>query len=206
MRRNSGTLTAPREFNLMFKTDRRRNGRRRGRGLSASRDGPGHLRQLQERARQLAGSACRSASPRSARVFATRSRRATSPSARASSSRWRSSSSAIRSRRREWYQYLARSPLSSGISTWAWPGERLRLRDHDQEELSHYSCGTADIEYAFPFLPPGEFGELEGIAHRGDFDLRSHMEGKLVTARRDRPGRRTRPRRQAASTGAAARI
>ncbi|MEX0978768.1 MAG: His/Gly/Thr/Pro-type tRNA ligase C-terminal domain-containing protein, partial [Pirellulales bacterium] len=54
------------------------------------------------------------------------------------------------------------------------------LRDHDQDELSHYSCGTADIEYAFPFLPPGEFGELEGIAHRGDFDLRSHMEGKLV--------------------------
>ena len=46
--------------------------------------------------------------------------------------------------------------------------------------MSHYSCGTADIEYAFPFLPPGEFGELEGIAHRGDFDLRSHMEGKLV--------------------------
>ncbi len=59
-------------------------------------------------------------------------------------------------------------------------GERLRLRDHSSEELSHYSCGTADIEYAFPFLPRGEFGELEGIAHRGDFDLRSHMEGKLV--------------------------
>ncbi len=59
-------------------------------------------------------------------------------------------------------------------------GERLRLRDHSAEELSHYSCGTADIEYAFPFLPPGEFGELEGVAHRGDFDLRSHMEGKLV--------------------------
>ncbi len=59
-------------------------------------------------------------------------------------------------------------------------GERLRLRDHEADELSHYSCGTADIEYAFPFLPPGEFGELEGIAHRGDFDLRSHMEGKLT--------------------------
>jgi glycyl-tRNA synthetase len=57
--------------------------------------------------------------------------------------------------------------------------ERLILRDHHQEELSHYSTGTADIEYGFPFLPPGEFGELEGIAHRGDFDLRSHMEGKL---------------------------
>ncbi len=39
-------------------------------------------------------------------------------------------------------------------------GERLRLRDHDSDELSHYSCGTADIEYAFPFLPDGEFGEL----------------------------------------------
>jgi glycyl-tRNA synthetase len=53
------------------------------------------------------------------------------------------------------------------------------LREHETEELSHYSCGTADIEYAFPFLAAGEFGELEGIAHRGDFDLRSHMEGKL---------------------------
>jgi len=59
-------------------------------------------------------------------------------------------------------------------------GERLRLREHDADELSHYSCGTADIEYAFPFLPAGQFGELEGVAHRGDFDLRSHSEGKLV--------------------------
>src|SRR5215208_3709946 len=59
-------------------------------------------------------------------------------------------------------------------------GERLRLREHEQDELSHYSCGTADIEYAFPFLPAGEFGELEGVAHRADFDLRSHQEGKLV--------------------------
>ncbi len=58
-------------------------------------------------------------------------------------------------------------------------GARLLLRDHHEDELSHYSIGTADIEYAFPFLPAGEFGELEGIAHRGDFDLRSHMEGKL---------------------------
>ena len=54
------------------------------------------------------------------------------------------------------------------------------MRDHAQEELSHYSCGTADIEYALPLPAAGEFGELEGIAHRGDFDLRSHMEGKLV--------------------------
>ena len=72
-----------------------------------------------------------------------------------------------RDRRMKWY-------LDLGLA-----GDRLRLREHDAEELSHYSTGTADIEYAFPFLPPGEYGELEGIAHRGDFDLRSHMEGKL---------------------------
>jgi glycyl-tRNA synthetase len=45
--------------------------------------------------------------------------------------------------------------------------------------LAHYSIGTADLEYAFPFMAEGEFGELEGISHRGDFDLRSHIEGKL---------------------------
>jgi glycyl-tRNA synthetase len=72
-----------------------------------------------------------------------------------------------RDRRMKWYTDL-------GLAS-----ERLQLREHATEELSHYSTGTADIEYAFPFLDKGEFGELEGIAHRGDFDLRSHMEGKL---------------------------
>ena len=79
----------------------------------------------------------------------------------------------------EWYKYWRdrryRWYLELGLAS-----DRLRLRDHDKEELSHYSCGTADIEYAFPFLAAGDFGELEGVAHRGDFDLRSHMEGKLV--------------------------
>jgi glycyl-tRNA synthetase len=78
-----------------------------------------------------------------------------------------------------WYRYW-RDRRFSWYTEMGLTGERLRLREHDREELSHYSTGTADIEYAFPFLPPGEFGELEGIAHRGDFDLRSHMEGKLV--------------------------
>ena len=72
-----------------------------------------------------------------------------------------------RDRRLAWYKSL-------GLSD-----ESLIMREHHPEELAHYSVGTADIEYAFPFLPEGEFGELEGIAHRGDFDLRSHMEGKL---------------------------
>lgn len=79
----------------------------------------------------------------------------------------------------EWYRYW-RDRRFKWYTNLGLSSSRLQLRDHDKDELSHYSCGTADIEYAFPFLPPGEFGELEGIAHRGDFDLRSHMEGKLV--------------------------
>ena len=50
--------------------------------------------------------------------------------------------------------------------------ENIRLRDHTKEELSHYSNGTTDIEFKFPF----GWGELWGIADRTDFDLRSHME------------------------------
>ena len=78
-----------------------------------------------------------------------------------------------------WYQYWRDRRFAWYVNL-GLAGERLRLREHDATELSHYSVGTADIEYAFPFLAPGDFGELEGIAHRGDFDLRSHMEGKLV--------------------------
>ena len=79
----------------------------------------------------------------------------------------------------DWYRYW-RDRRFRWYTDLGLAGERLRLREHTVEELSHYSCGTADIEYAFPFLASGDFGELEGIAHRGDFDLRSHMEGKLV--------------------------
>ena len=80
---------------------------------------------------------------------------------------------------RQWYEYW-RDRRMKWYTEMGLAGARLRLREHDADELSHYSCGTADIEYAFPFLSKGEYGELEGIAHRGDFDLRSHMEGKLV--------------------------
>ena len=50
--------------------------------------------------------------------------------------------------------------------------ENLRLREHDQEELSFYSKGTCDIEYLYPF----GWGELWGIADRTDYDLKQHME------------------------------
>lgn len=78
----------------------------------------------------------------------------------------------------QWYQYW-RDRRMQWYTDLGLSAERLILREHDAAELAHYSIGTADIEYAFPFLPEGEYGELEGIAHRGDFDLRSHMEGKL---------------------------
>jgi glycyl-tRNA synthetase len=80
---------------------------------------------------------------------------------------------------RQWYEYW-RDVRLRWYTNLGLTSSKLRLREHDKDELSHYSCGTSDIEYAFPFLAEGDFGELEGVAHRGDFDLRSHMEGKLV--------------------------
>ncbi len=50
--------------------------------------------------------------------------------------------------------------------------ERLRFREHDADELAHYARYTTDVEYEFPF----GWQELEGIANRGDFDLRMHNE------------------------------
>ena len=50
--------------------------------------------------------------------------------------------------------------------------ENLRLREHEPDELSHYSKRTVDIEYAFPFT---DWGELEGIANRTDYDLKAHQ-------------------------------
>lgn len=68
--------------------------------------------------------------------------------------------------RMNWYRSL-------GLSD-----ENLTFRDHDQDELAHYATdgyGTVDVEYRWPFTSPG-FGELEGIAHRTDFDLKQHAD------------------------------
>jgi len=78
----------------------------------------------------------------------------------------------------KWYAYW-RDVRMAWYTNLGLASDKLQLREHEKEELSHYSRGTADVEYAFPFLAEGEYGELEGIAHRSDFDLRSHMEGKL---------------------------
>jgi glycyl-tRNA synthetase len=57
--------------------------------------------------------------------------------------------------------------------------ENLRVRAHAKEELSHYSQATSDFEYRFPI----GWGELEGVAHRGDYDLSAHAtsSGKSLT-------------------------
>jgi glycyl-tRNA synthetase len=62
--------------------------------------------------------------------------------------------------RRAWYEELGLRP------------DHLRLREHDADELSHYSSATADVEYLFPI----GWSELEGIADRGDFDLTQHAQ------------------------------
>ncbi len=69
-------------------------------------------------------------------------------------------------KRMEWYRSL-------GLSA-----DNLIFREHDKDELSHYAkdgYGTVDIEYKWPFTAPG-YGELEGIAHRCDFDLNAHSK------------------------------
>jgi glycyl-tRNA synthetase len=62
--------------------------------------------------------------------------------------------------RMRWYTELGLRP------------DHLTLREHGADELSHYSSATSDIEYLFPM----GWSELEGIANRGDFDLRQHSE------------------------------
>jgi glycyl-tRNA synthetase len=52
------------------------------------------------------------------------------------------------------------------------PSDMLRIRPHDPEELSHYSAGTSDLEFLYPW----GWGELEGIANRTDYDLAQHSK------------------------------
>ncbi len=66
-----------------------------------------------------------------------------------------------------WKEYCKNWLLSLGMRE-----ENLRLRDHEKEELSHYSNATTDFEFLFPF----GWGELWGIADRTDFDLNAHMK------------------------------
>jgi glycyl-tRNA synthetase len=71
----------------------------------------------------------------------------------------------------KWFEYWCEERMRWYVDLGI-PAEDLRLRHHDADELSHYSAGTADVEYRFPW----GFDELEGIANRTDYDLKQHAE------------------------------
>ena len=70
-----------------------------------------------------------------------------------------------------WYEYWCRERFDWYVEHGI-PESMLRLRPHDPDELSHYSVGTSDVEFEYPW----GWGELEGIAQRTDFDLTQHAK------------------------------
>jgi glycyl-tRNA synthetase len=78
----------------------------------------------------------------------------------------------------EWHQYW----IDHRLAWWTGLGvnpDNLRKYEHPKEKLSHYSKRTVDIEYKFDFVG-SEWGELEGVANRTDFDLSSHQKASGV--------------------------
>ena len=73
----------------------------------------------------------------------------------------------------EWFEFWRQQRFNWYVKL-GLKSEKLRLRDHEGDELAHYSTACADIEYLYPFSD--EFQELEGIAHRGCYDLTKHQE------------------------------
>ena len=69
----------------------------------------------------------------------------------------------------KWYEYWCNARMQWYVDLGI-PAEMLRLRAHEADELSHYSAGTADVEFQYPW----GWGELEGIAQRTNFDLSQH--------------------------------
>jgi glycyl-tRNA synthetase len=78
----------------------------------------------------------------------------------------------------QWYEYWKHERFDWYVRHGVRP-EKLRMREHEQDELAHYSTGCADVEYEYPF----GWGELEGIACRSDFDLSRHSEASGVDLR-----------------------
>ncbi|NJJ03074.1 MULTISPECIES: glycine--tRNA ligase [Corynebacterium] len=73
-----------------------------------------------------------------------------------------------------WHEYWIENRFNWYVDLGINP-ENLRLYEHPQEKLSHYSKRTVDIEYAFGFTG-SKWGELEGVANRTDYDLKTHSE------------------------------
>jgi glycyl-tRNA synthetase len=71
----------------------------------------------------------------------------------------------------DWYEYWCTERLDWYVRHGI-PADLLRIRAHDADELSHYSTGTSDVEFMFPW----GWDELEGIAQRTDYDLKQHSQ------------------------------
>ena len=71
----------------------------------------------------------------------------------------------------KWFEYWVQQRFQWYVEHGI-PEDQLRIRPHDAEELSHYSAGTSDIEFIYPW----GWGELEGIANRTDYDLTQHAK------------------------------
>ena len=150
--------------------DPRRPGRGRGpRGLPAARDGPGHVHQLRQRARHHAQEAALRHRP-GGQVLPQRDHpaelRVPHPRVRADGD------GVLRPARRgaDSGSTTGWPSACSGTSTSACRPTSCACATTRPSELSHYSRGTADVEFQFPW----GWDELEGIANRGDFDLNAH--------------------------------
>ncbi len=180
--KNKGTLTEPKEFNLMFDTHV---------GATASEDNKAYLRpetaqgiflnykNVLDSSRvkmpfgiaQIGKAFRNEVNPRN---FIFRSREFEQMEME-----WFCHEEDVKKWRDFWFEERMKFWESIGLS-----GDNLIKRDHDQDELSHYAkegLGTSDIEYHFPFNGFDKegnklFGELEGVAHRCDFDLTAHQE------------------------------
>ncbi len=71
----------------------------------------------------------------------------------------------------KWFEYWVNARYQWYVDLGI-PEDMLRIRPHDPDELSHYSVGTSDVEFAYPW----GWGELEGIAQRTDYDLTQHAK------------------------------
>ena len=98
-----------------------------------------------------------------------------------------------------WYEYWCQERLR-WFADLGIPEDQLRLRPHDPDELSHYSAGTSDVEFSYPW----GWGELEGIANRTDYDLTPAFGVLGPGPELLRPGRRSslRPARDRAGVSA----
>ncbi len=177
-------------------------GGRGGGRLPPSRDGPGHLRELPERPDDAPARSRRSASPRSASRSATRSRPGNFVYRTREFEQMEMEYFVPPDEGARWFEYWCADPARLVPRPRHLARSACACAQHETEELSHYSAGTADVEYEYPW----GWGELEGIANRTDYDLKQHSQfsGEDLSyfdqetrhplrPPRDRAGRRRRP-------------